>query len=108
MAERDSYAEAIEEGRFVADLGDDHWLLSWYVTADGAVPGVDRATEEREGAIVLHRQANGHFCPGTVWFRPGTRPSWTVESWDPLTISPSLLCHCGDHGFIREGKWVRA
>lgn len=36
------------------------------------------------------------------------RPSWTVESWDPLTVSPSLLCHCGDHGFIREGKWVVA
>lgn len=35
-------------------------------------------------------------------------PFWQVESWEPLTLSPSLLCHCGDHGFIREGKWVLA
>jgi len=37
------------------------------------------------------------------------RPNvWDVQSWDPLTISPSVLCSCGDHGFIREGRWVRA
>lgn len=43
--------------------------------------------------------------------------SWTVESWEPLTISPSIqfmdykdgqhvpgCCH----GFIREGRWVSA
>lgn len=34
---------------------------------------------------------------------------WQVQQWDPLTISPSLLCMiCGDHGFIREGKWIPA
>jgi uncharacterized protein DUF6527 len=32
--------------------------------------------------------------------------SWAVESADPLTISPSLLCTaCRVHGFIRGGKW---
>jgi len=32
---------------------------------------------------------------------------WTVESEQPLTLSPSLLCRtCGHHGFIRDGKWV--
>lgn len=36
------------------------------------------------------------------------RPYWTVESLDPLTISPSVLCDCGDHGFIRNGRWVVA
>lgn len=47
---------------------------------------------------------------------PGARdafPSsifWTVESWDPLTISPSVQCHCPAmcHGYIRDGKWVGA
>lgn len=34
---------------------------------------------------------------------------WTVESFDPLTISPSVLCcACGHHGFIRQGLWVPA
>lgn len=36
-------------------------------------------------------------------------PRWTVEQLDPLTISPSVLCGtCGNHGFIREGRWVPA
>lgn len=33
---------------------------------------------------------------------------WQVESLDPVTISPSLLCPCGHHGFFREGRWVPA
>jgi hypothetical protein len=40
---------------------------------------------------------------------PGEREGWTVESWEPLTLSPSILRNeCGCHGYIREGKWVRA
>lgn len=30
---------------------------------------------------------------------------WQVENIDPLTLSPSLLCPCGQHGFIRNGRW---
>jgi hypothetical protein len=55
-------------------------------------------------------------CSGTIRFDtpeahaayqyPGA--FWQVQSWDPLTVSPSLLCSCGNHGFIREGKWVPA
>jgi hypothetical protein len=55
-------------------------------------------------------------CGGFVTFDlPGVRglfPNhalWTVESWEPLTLSPSLLCRtCGRHGFIRQGRWVEA
>lgn len=36
------------------------------------------------------------------------RALWQVQSWEPLTLSPSLLCHCGDHGWIREGRWHAA
>lgn len=53
--------------------------------------------------------AGGYFdvpdCP------PGIPDSqrWTVESWDPLTLSPSILCRiCGNHGWIRDGKWISA
>lgn len=49
---------------------------------------------------------------GSAWakeFEGGKIAVWQVQSWEPLTISPSLLCRvCGDHGFIRGGKWVRA
>jgi hypothetical protein len=33
---------------------------------------------------------------------------WQVESLDPVTLSPSLLCPCGHHGFIRNGRWEPA
>lgn len=33
---------------------------------------------------------------------------WHVETWDPLTLSPSIACSCGWHGFVREGQWVPA
>lgn len=40
-------------------------------------------------------------------------PVWTVHSWDPLTLTPSILCTlgkggCGVHGYITEGRWVPA
>lgn len=57
-------------------------------------------------------------CSGTVNFEStpahreawgGSRPEWQVISLDPLTLSPSILCRrCGDHGFIREGRWIPA
>jgi hypothetical protein len=41
--------------------------------------------------------------PGHRLFQGG----WTVESQEPLTLSPSILrIECGCHGFIRDGKWV--
>jgi hypothetical protein len=69
------------------------------------------------GVIVDHPRPDGTPCVGSAATFDGpvvrqidpTRPVWTVESLDPLTISPSLLCRgCGDHGFIREGRWVPA
>lgn len=68
----------------------------------------------RVAAIVTHKLPGGGDCEGAITFdTPIARahfsgPYWTVESWDPLTLSPSLLCHCGDHGFIRAGRWVPA
>ena len=48
-----------------------------------------------------HREFIGHPDGGIV--------SWELLSVDPITISPSVLCRvCGDHGFIQNGKWVKA
>lgn len=54
-------------------------------------------------------------CCGFVFFDVPTEarcqgtPVWQVASLDPLTLSPSLLCRgCGNHGFIKNGKWVPA
>lgn len=101
------------------DLGHGHTIrfVGW---------GPDRALNPRyegipddphAGAIVDHAKPIGGECEGgfvTFDSAPAPvladgRPTWHIESWEPLTMSPSLLCSaCGDHGFIREGRWVPA
>lgn len=90
------------------DLGDGHRLL--FSEYQG---------EKRVGGNVLHPPVAGKCSgqgwiafEGTSWARQFTENSiatWRVEQAEPFTISPSILCRaCGDHGFIREGRWVRA
>jgi hypothetical protein len=57
------------------------------------------------------RPDNGQDCRGGfVAFRGRYMDNhgWTLESEDPLTLSPSLMCRgCGCHGFIKNGAWVQ-
>jgi hypothetical protein len=87
------------------DIGDDHAIS--FAEYEG----------ERSGCTIWHtRPDNGEECAGWLSFagRAWSRaipsaPAWTVESEDPLTLSPSVLCRaCGDHGWVRNGKWVKA
>jgi hypothetical protein len=92
------------------ELGSDHWM-QWFVPY--AEP------EVLSGVIVWHparpedtRCAEQHdgWCGGAVPFdipanQGWDRDKWRVLSLDPLTLSPSLACHCGDHGFIVGGRW---
>lgn len=90
------------------DLGDGHSLVF-----------ASYQDEPRVGANIVHRTPEGSVCWGWITFsgRAWDRsfggaviiPTWTVERDEPLTLSPSILCRtCGDHGFVRDGKWVRA
>ncbi len=68
---------------------------------------------EFEGARVGINESHytgDHWCTGFVAFKSyDPTYGWDVESEDPLTLSPSLLCRlCGSHGFIRGGKWISA
>ncbi len=74
------------------------------------------------GAIETHTRPDGSPCEGSIllatpeteaWLaaHPGEqgRAIWAVNSWGPLDLSPSLLCSdCGNHGFVRNGKWQGA
>jgi len=65
------------------------------------------------GLIESHRSPDGAECAGSITFdvpeAEGLRgPRWHVVSWEPLTITPSILCSCGNHGFITDGRWVPA
>ncbi|HWP59555.1 MAG TPA: DUF6527 family protein [Candidatus Acidoferrales bacterium] len=100
------------------DLGENHKLRFVGWRPDRSVnPQFDGIPDvDKYGAIIEHRKPDGTRCAGMIVFDGDVsrriepdRERWTVESWDPLTISPSVLCtDCGDHGFIREGKWVKA
>lgn len=95
-------AQQVDPG--VRDLGHDVRILL-QVRREGGPP---------IGLIESHPTADGRGCSGSVTFDvPEAEglagPRWTVESWEPLTISPSVLCRgCGHHGFIRDGAWVPA
>lgn len=127
------------------DLGDDHYLVFTRWAPDDLpanrknfkIPdGQPMPVVEKYGAIIRHYRPDGTLCEGAIDFEsewtqkhhalavkynrehglpePGYQ-TWTVECWEPLTCSPSLLCKapagsgtCGDHGYIRNGKWVRA
>lgn len=123
--------------RIDLDLGDGHTLryFGWSPDLDlnPQYQGIAGIPVEKAGASIGHYRPDDptRYCEGGVTFdipqMRAVNPDgvfWTVESWDPLTLSPSLLCkaplfddvthkpipntECGDHGFIREGKWVRA
>ena len=108
------------------DLGSGHSLrwVSWSCDRDlnpqyAALPDVPRY-----GAIVRHPLREGDdnatcqgqgYCEGVIIFDGPVacvldtgRARWNVASWEPLTLAPSLLCHCGDHGFIIDGRWQDA
>lgn len=80
------------------------------------VPDVDRYAliweHPRPDGQGLCHSALTLDSPSARQLEPG-KPMWTVESWDPLTLSPSILCSpdkggCGIHGYIRDGRWVAA
>ena len=108
------------------DFGDDHYgrWIGWHPDRElnpqyANMPDVDRCTlvirhrlraEDREqlcrrhgyceGAVTIHDELTVRLWPNTAL--------WQVAAWEPLTLTPSVLCHCGDHGFITAGRWVRA
>jgi hypothetical protein len=63
------------------------------------------------GIVEAHINPEGTWCRGSVPFEgnPHHDTHWRVEQAEPLTLSPSILCgRCGEHGWIRDGKWVSA
>jgi len=99
------------------DLGLDHWISFTGWSPDRNLnPQFNHLPDsDRIGGVIRHKKPDGTFCEGAIWFDCPVvnevfagHPKWTVESWEPLTCSPSFLCHCGDHGFIKQGKWIRA
>lgn len=62
------------------------------------------------GVLWYHNTPSGEPCASAGGYVPLRGPGgWTLQSVDPLTFSPSVLCmRCQRHGFISGGKWVGA
>lgn len=114
----------------IHDLGEGHsfsWLWcrpsgagsDWDVADDGVFPddvvGIIERHTPPPGAVNPHTPDGswpGGYCEGFVTFRNDRMHDgalWKVESWEPLTITPSVHCTtCGAHGFITDGRWKPA
>lgn len=97
-----------------------------YKLPEGAIPlGYDTwylKVHDHHGKWIAINEFHRHpktnkWCGGFVPFNVETAfltahsDKWEVESYDPLTLSPSIVCtmpNCGHHGFIRNGRWVPA
>lgn len=103
-------------------IGLDHWYREYVGSS---------SDELTIGAILLHKNgATGLWCMGGAMYdipqaqryrtkrADGTMSHvWQLLSREPLHVEPSLLCKapsgpngelCGDHGWIRGGRWVAA
>lgn len=64
-----------------------------------AVYGIRHSCNVEDGEAHIPLKGRGH----------DPERGWIVESDDPVTLAPSILClTCGHHGFIRGGRWVPA
>lgn len=92
-ARRAWYAEVLPN-----DLGDDNHRWSWLMEASG------------DGRNIMwgHRCKGGRYSISWIDLTSGTMHRLVSE--DPLHVEPSVLCSagCGDHGFVREGRWISA
>lgn len=64
---------------------------------------------ERGGALFIHRDKRNpeKWCIGGFQWRGATGPNWTLVSMEPFHVEPSIHCFtCGEHGWIRDGKWI--
>lgn len=89
--------DAIPDGAI--DIGHDTWIVRSYYE------------DEWVGLIEFHRHGSD-WSGGYIPFNGASTTAgdqWNVESWDPLTLSPSIACrNCDHHGFIRNGEWIPA
>lgn len=87
------------------DLGDGHKLSRVHDREKNLVGFVDAHPDARNPA----KQCGGSVpLERSRWSRPDATWRMTGE-WPEVTLEPSLLCTaCGDHGFVRAGRWVKA
>ena len=97
----------IKEVARYRDIGSEHFLSPTLHAKSCSKVGVG-------GFLILHAKGDGELCcEGSLstCSECGGAIAWQADvSGGPefITLAPPVLCGCGDHGFVREGKWVPA
>lgn len=95
---------SIQEAGKHKDIGADHFISPVMHASSCGKDGPG-------GFLVMHFKQDGSMCEGLVGTCQTCHPkvSWEMDGeGESTTLKPSILCGCGDHGFIRAGKWVVA
>lgn len=87
-----------EEEFFPYDLGDGVHRWGWLMSA---------SNPSDKNILWLHRCGDKNVA---CWIDIASGERHTLVSEEPLTLEPSILCPigCGDHGYVREGRWIAA
>jgi len=99
------------------DLGDGHSFV-WLGDREGNVIGLIEHHPNGPDATPGAKYCGGYVAWVASNAQRGVSPPYTARhqlvaggpgAEDALTIAPSLACrNCSSHGFIRDGRWVRA
>lgn len=80
---------------------------------------LSRFKGEVSGVQIFHKRPDGTQCHVYHWvtlkdrswdreFKGGLAITWEVVQDEPLTLKGSIKCqYCGDHGYVRDGKWEK-
>lgn len=98
---------------WVLELGHDHFAKPYGRYGDETNTVVGFHVLHKKGPNPVPTYEGSEWCMGAIHLDVPQAEGlagakWTLVSFEPLTVAPSLACHCGDHGFIRDGKWVIA
>jgi hypothetical protein len=74
---------------------------------------------ELVGGVIRHTSFNERgYCEAAFWLRGNgysarhkpNGPEWILTGgFETPSFSPSFACFCGEsHGFVRNGKWIKA
>ena len=86
--------EGWQDSTFIPHLAGPSYRILWYPNGTARF---EHLCDRGERGVVVCAPAlqldGGHF----------------IQQREPLTITPSILCpDCGTHGFITNGRWVKA
>lgn len=88
-------------------LAEGFYLDDWSDAGGGINIRLRRYKGTPEALEYTHVCGSRGLREDAIPLQPDWSNGWKIERLEPLTLTPSLLCKsCGNHGFVRNGKWI--